>query len=225
MKSNPNSLNPIRFLTKNLSKVALTAFVFASSMHTNAQVNHKEERFLDDYKWKLGLSINSINVNFDKTDPLKTSDFNTMAIPSKITIGYEFVENLSVEAAFSFNKLKPGGFTNGVPLYTNKDIYTFSGSLLYSFGGLFNIPVVDPYLKGGIGYLSFGQRNYTTGDFGGGINFWIADFGFMQDYRYPAEAWYKRLGVNIEATAKENITNSTALGSHVQYSAGIFYAF
>lgn len=225
MKNKSIKLKPVSFLKKNWGKIALTVFILGSPIKSNAQVNHKEERFISDSRWKLGLSINSVNVNFDKSDPLKTSDFSTMAIPSKVTLGYEFVENLSVEAAFSFNKLKPGGFTNGVPLYTNKDIYTFSGSLLYSLGGLFNIPVVDPYLKGGIGYLSFGQRNYTTGDFGGGINFWIADFGFMQDYRYPAEAWYKRLGINIEAMAKKNITNSTALGSHVQFSAGIFYAF
>ncbi|RRJ91244.1 hypothetical protein EG240_06110 [Paenimyroides tangerinum] len=225
MKNSSITLSPYNFLKKNLGKIALTAFILGSSLESNAQVNHKEERFISDSRWKLGLSMNSVNVNFDKNDPLKTSDFSTMAIPSKVTLGYEFVENLSVEAAFSFNKLKPGGFTNGVPLYTNKDIYTFSGSLLYSLGGLFNIPVVDPYLKGGIGYLSFGQRNYTTGDFGGGINFWLADFGFMKGYRYPAEAWYKRFGINVEALAKKNITNSTALGSHVQFSAGIFYAF
>lgn len=225
MKNNSITLKPVSFLRKNLGKIALTAFIFGSSLNTDAQVIHKEERFLSDYRWKLGLSMNSVNVNFDKSDPLKTSDFTTMVIPSKVTLGYEFVDNLSVEAAFSFNKLKPGSFTNGVPLYSHKDIYTFSGSLLYSLGGLFNIPVVDPYLKGGIGYLSFGERNYTTGDFGGGINFWIADFGFMQDYRYPAEAWYKRLGINIEAMAKKNITNSTALGSHVQFSAGVFYMF
>jgi len=223
MKNNTITLNPFSFLKKNLGKIALTTLILGSSFNTNAQIIHKEERFIDDYKWKLGLSVNSINMNFEKSDPLKIS--NLEAIPSKFSLGYEFVENLSIEAAFSFNKLKPGAYINGDLLDTNKDVYTFSGSLLYSLGGLFNIPVVDPYVKAGIGYLSLGKRNYTTGDFGGGINFWLADFGFMNNYRYPVEAWYKRFGINIEAMAKKNITNSTAQGSHVQFSAGVFYAF
>lgn len=225
MKNNSITLKPISFLRKNLGKIALTAFLFGSSLNTNAQVIHKEERFLGDYRWKLGLSMNMMDMNFnsDKTPDGAKTLMN--AVPSKLTLGYEFFPNLSIEAGLSLNKIQAGNYANDQLVLDDKNITTFDGSLVYSLGGLFNLPIVDPYVKAGIGYLGFGDRNYTSGSIGGGINFWIADIGSLRDYRYSREKWYRRLGVNVEAIGRKNLTNTTAQGSHAQFSAGIFYTF
>lgn len=225
MKNNSISLKPVSFLRKNLGKIALTAFILGSSINTNAQIIHKEERFLGDYRWKFGLSMNMMDMNFSEKDLPQGAKTLMNAIPSKFTLGYEFVPNLSIEAGLSFNKIEAGNYSNGELVLDDKAITNFDGSLVYSLGGLFNLPIVDPYVKAGIGYLGFGDRNYTSGSIGGGINFWIADIGSLRDYRYSTEKWYRRLGVNVEAIGRKNLTNTTAQGSHAQFSAGIFYAF
>ena len=225
MKNSSITLSPFNFLKKNLGKIALTAFILGSSIQSNAQVIHKEERFLGDYKWKLGLSMNMMDMNFNHDEVPEGAKTLMMAVPSKLTLGYEFFPNLSVEAGFSMNKIEAGNYANDELILDDKNIYTFDGSMIYSIGGLFNLPIVDPYVKAGIGYLGFGDRNYTSGSIGGGINFWIADIGSLRDYRYSTEKWYRRLGVNVEAIGRKNLTNTTAQGSHAQFSAGIFYAF
>jgi len=225
MKKNNTTNNAFGLFKNKFIKIAMTALFIGSSINSFAQIIHKEERFLNDYKWKLGLSMNIMDMNFNHKEVPEGAKMLTMAVPSKVTLGYEFVPNLSIEAGFSMNKIEEGNYANDVLMLKDTDIYTFDGSLLYSLGGLFNLPVVDPYVKGGIGYLGFGDRNYTTANIGGGLNFWIADFGFMKDYKYPSEKWYSRLGINVEAVGKKNITNNSAPGSHAQYSAGIFYIF
>jgi len=225
MKNKNNLLYILKGFKQNLIKLSLATFFIGTTFSANAQIIHKEERFTNTYKWKIGLSMNMVDMNFNHKDLPDGAKMATMAIPSKITLGYEFVDNLTIELGASMNKLESGNYANGTPLYTDKEIYTVSGSLLYSLGGLLNIPIIDPYVKAGVGYLSFGDRNYTTADFGGGLNIWLGDINAFKDYRYPREKWYQRLGINIEALGKRNITNKTALGSHAQFSAGIFYMF
>lgn len=223
MKKNDNMLyNAINLVKENLTKIALATFILGSSVGANAQIIHKEERFMNDHKWKLGLGVNMMDMNFNETEAPEGAETLMMAIPSKITLGYEVAKNLTIEAGFSMNKIEAGNFSNGELILADKDIYTVDGSLLYSLGGLFNLPVVDPYVKAGIGYLGFGDRNYTSASVGGGLNFWIADFGFMKDYRYPSEKWYSKFGLNVEVVGRKNISNDNP-GSHAQYSAGIFY--
>jgi len=225
MKKYNSILNKNIFLNLNFSKIVLSVLFISTTLTSEAQIIHKEDRFIGDYKWKLGLSMNMMDMNFNHDDLPAGAKMITMATPSKVTLGYEFVPNLSIEAGFSMNKIEAGNYANNELMLENKDIYTFDGSLLYSIGGLLNIPVVDPYVKAGIGYLGFGDRNYTTANIGGGINFWLADIGSLRDYKYPNEKWYRRLGINVEAVGKKNVTNNTAPGSHAQFSAGIFYTF
>lgn len=223
MKKNNNTLlNVVSLVKKNLTKIALATFIVGTSIGANAQIIHKEERFMNDYKWKFGLGVNMMDMNFNESVTPEGAETLMMTIPSKITLGYEVAKNFSIEAGFSMNKIEAGNVANGEVILVDKDIYMVDGSLLYSLGGLFNLPVVDPYVKAGIGYLGFGDRNYTSASVGGGLNFWIADFGFMKDYRYPSEKWYSKFGLNVEVVGRKNISNDNP-GSHAQYSAGIFY--
>src|SRR5690606_9172003 len=106
----------------------------------------------------------------------------------------------------------------------NISILSLNGSLAYSLGGLFNIPIADPYIKAGVGHLRLNETDLTMASAGGGINFWIADIKATKPTRYYKEKRYRRIGLNVEAMGRHNISTEGA-GSHAQYSAGIFYMF
>src|SRR5690554_7596604 len=76
-------------------------------------------------------------------------------------IGYEFARNLSVEADFSMNEMEEGNSMNGELVTETIKIASFNGSLSYSLGGLFNLPVIDPYIKAGIGHLRLNETDLT----------------------------------------------------------------
>src|SRR5690554_6375062 len=90
-------------------------------------------------------------------------------------IGYEFARNLSVEADFSMNEMEEGNSMHGELVTDTIKIASFHGSFSSSLRGLFNLPVIDPYMKAGIGHLPLYETALTTPSAGGGINIWIAD--------------------------------------------------
>lgn len=214
----------MKTIKRNLFTVALLAVTLLSSFSSEAQILTKKQRYLGDYKWRVGIGVNMMDFNFNKSDLPEGAETVLMAIPSRFYIGTEVAKNLSIEASFAMNEVKKDNYTSGVLVTDDKTIYVLDGSLVYSIGGLFNIPYVDPYAKAGVGYLGFGDSNYTSVSFGGGLNFYLKDFGIGKDYRYPTEKWYSRFGINVEAVGRKNITNDGP-GSHMQASAGVFYIF
>lgn len=211
-----------------MKKTILKAF-FALSLigfSAQAQVIHKYERFVKDYNWRIGASYNMMDFNFNHSDlPEGTSaSMISGGIPVKVMIGYEFLPNLSVEADFSMNEMMKDDVMNGKIVSEDISILSFNGSLAYSLGGLFNIPVADPYIKAGIGHLRLNETDLTMASAGGGINFWIADIPATKSSRYHHDKIYRRFGINVEAMGRSNIA-TTGPGSHAQYSAGVFYIF
>lgn len=210
-----------------MKKTILTA-IFGLSLigfSAQAQVIHKYERFIQEYKWKVGASYNMMDFNFNYSPVPEGASMISGGIPAKVMIGYEFAPNLSVEADFSMNEMEVGNSMNG-NLVTDKKIsvVNFNGSLAYSLGGLFNIPVADPYIKAGIGHLRLNEVDLTMASAGGGINFWIADIPATKSSRYHHDRAYRRIGLNVEAMGRSNISTEGP-GSHAQYSAGVFYIF
>ena len=214
----------MKLIKRNLLTFALCSVTLFTGLTAEAQIITKGERFIGSYKWRVGLGINMMDMNFNQAEKAQGAEMLSMMIPSKLTLAREIAPNLSVELAFSMNKIEKDNYANSVLMTEDKDIYMGDASLLYSLGGLFNIPYVDPYIKGGAGYLGFGDQNLTSVSIGGGLNFYLVDFGIGKDYRYPTEKWYSRFGVNVEAVGRKNITNDGP-GSSLQYSAGIFYVF
>lgn len=190
-----------------------------------AQVIHKYERFIKEYKWKIGGSYNMMDFNFNHTELPEDATMIAGGIPAKVMIGYEFLPNLSVEADFSMNEMEVGNSMNGIVLKDeNITITSFNGSLAYSLGGLLNIPVIDPYIKAGVGHLRLNETDLTMASAGGGINIWIADIRATKSSRYHHDRIYRRFGINAEAMGRANVSTEGP-GSHAQYSAGIFYIF
>lgn len=209
-----------------MKKTILTAFFGLSliGFSAQAQVIHKYERFIQDYKWKVGASYNMMDFNFNHSELPEGASMISGGIPAKVMIGYEFLPNLSVEADFSMNEMEKDNVMNGSIVNETIKIVSFNGSLAYSLGGLFNIPIADPYIKAGIGHLRLNETDLTMASAGGGINFWIADIPATKSSRYHHDRAYRRIGLNVEAMGRSNIATE-GQGSHAQYSAGIFYIF
>ena len=211
---------------KKIHKTVLSLFLlaFAGTLHSNAQIITGKERFIGDYPWKVSVGVNMMDLNISADESPEGASMISMYVPSKLAIARDIGANFSAEVSFSMNQAKVGDFSNGELLDKEVDILTGDFSAIYSLGGAFNIPYVDPYLKAGVGYLMYDNQNLTSVGGGAGLNFHLIDFGIGKDYRYPTEKWYSRFGVNVEAVYRENITNDNA-GTHLQYSAGIFYLF
>ncbi len=210
-----------------MKKTILAAF-FALGLFgfsAQAQVIHKYERYTKEYKWRVGASYNMMDFNFNHSDVPEGASMISGGIPGKVMIGYEFLPNLTVEADFSMNEMEIGNSMNG-QLVENKNITvtSFNGSLAYSLGGLFNIPVADPYIKAGVGHLRLNETDLTMASAGGGLNIWIADIPATKSSRYHHDKFYRRIGLNVEAMGRANISTEGP-GSHAQYSAGVFYVF
>ncbi len=204
--------------------LSLVLLAFAGTLQSNAQIITGNERFIENYPWKVTLGVNMMDLNISADESPEGASMISMMTPSKLSIAREIGANFSVEMAFSMNQAKAGDYANGMMLADDVDIMTGDVSANYSLGGAFNIPYVDPYLKAGVGYLSYDKQNLTSVLGGAGLNFYLIDFGIGKDYRYPTEKWYGRFGLNFEAVYRENITNDNA-GTHLQYSGGVFYLF
>ena len=136
---------------KNALSYAILAVFMTFSFQSNAQIS-KHKRFANDYKWKVNVQTNFMDTNFDKENPINTKNWSMLPYPSKLSTERKIVNHLVVEVGFSMNKIEKekniGGFI------TKEDLNTLSidGTFKYSIGGLFQIPIVDPYLGVGMGY-------------------------------------------------------------------------
>ncbi len=210
-------------MRKNILKVFF-GLSLAFGITAQAQVIHKNERFTQDYNWRVSASYNMMDFNFNHTEIPEGSSMISGGIPVKVMIGYEFARNLSVEADFSMNEMEEGNSMNGELVTETIKIASFNGSLSYSLGGLFNLPVIDPYIKAGIGHLRLNETDLTMASAGGGINIWIADIPGTKSSRYHHDRSYRRIGLNVEAMGRTNVATEGS-GSHAQYSAGVFFVF
>ncbi len=217
-KFNSFCFNSINRLTV---KACLAVLFLLGSTQVDAQII-KEKRFVQDHKWKVSLQATFMDTNFDTDKPINTENWST-AFPSKIAVERELINNLSFEASYSMNKIKKGNNVNGLIANDDLDVFSIDGMFKYSLGGLFNIPIVDPYLGAGMGYMELDSESKTTLNIGGGVNIWIADTRLFKDYVYTRDRIINRFGLNIEAIGKKNV--ATGPGSNLQLSAGIFYVF
>lgn len=209
-------------MKKNILTALFALGLFGYS--AQSQVIYKHERYVKDYNWKLTASYNMMDFNFDHSDVPEGASMISGGVPAKVMIGYEFLPNLSIEADFSMNEMEPGNAMNAEVVNEKIKIASLNGGFAYSLGGLFNIPVADPYIKATLGHLRLNQTDLTTASVGGGINFWIADIPATKSSRYHHDKIYRRFGINVEAMGRHNISTD-GQGAHAQYSAGVFYTF
>lgn len=207
---------------RNSFSLAIVAIFMAFSFQSNAQVaEHK--RFANDYNWKVNVQTNFMDTNFDKENPINTENWSMLPYPSKISIERKVINHLALEVGFSMNKIEKDKNVGGH--ITNEELNTLSvdGTFKYSIGGLFQIPIVDPYIGVGMGYSEINSEDYFTFNYGGGVNIWLADTGLFGDYVYTRDRLVNRLGLTLEAYGKKNLDKGP--GSYLQLGAGVFFVF
>lgn len=207
---------------RNSFSLAIVAIFMAFSFQSNAQVA-KHKRFANDYNWKVNVQTNFMDTNFDKENPINTENWSMLPYPSKISIERKVINHLALEVGFSMNKIEKDKNVGGH--ITNEELNTLSvdGTFKYSIGGLFQIPIVDPYIGVGMGYSEINSEDYFTFNYGGGVNIWLADTGLFGDYVYTRDRLVNRLGLTLEAYGKKNLDKGP--GSYLQLGAGVFFIF
>lgn len=207
---------------RNSFSLAIVAIFMAFSFQSNAQVA-KHKRFANDYNWKVNVQTNFMDTNFDKENPINTENWSMLPYPSKISIERKVINHLALEVGFSMNKIEKDKNVGGH--ITNEELNTLSvdGTFKYSIGGLFQIPIVDPYIGVGMGYSEINSEDYFTFNYGGGVNIWLADTGLFGDYVYTRDRLVNRLGLTLEAYGKKNLDKGP--GSYLQLGAGVFFVF
>ena len=206
---------------KSLSYAILAVFM-VFGFQSNAQIA-KHKRFASDYKWKVNLQTNFMDTNFDKEKPVNTENWSMLPYPSKISIERKLIDHLSVEVGFSMNKIEKGKNVGGFITNDELNALSIDGTFKYSIGGLFQIPIVDPYIGVGMGYSEINSESFPTFNYGGGVNIWLADTGLFGDYVYTRDRIVNRLGLTLEAYGKKNLDNGP--GSNIQLAAGVFFVF
>lgn len=207
---------------QNSLSLAILAIFMAFSFQSNAQIA-KHKRFANDYKWKVNLQTNFMDTNFDKDKPINTENWSMLPYPSKISIERKVIDYLSVEVGFSMNKIEKEKNFGGLITKDELNAFSIDGTFKYSIGGLFQIPIVDPYIGVGMGYSDINSEDFVTFNYGGGINIWLADTGLFGDYVYTRDRVVNRLGLTVEAYGKKNLDKG--LGSNLQLAAGVFFVF
>ncbi|WP_150452501.1 OmpA family protein [Arenibacter lacus] len=166
-----------------------------------------------DYKvkstWMVGLGYNFVDDSgsggkglFDIKD-----NWNSVAFPSRISIGRYFNSGLGIEGIASYNKYKVGKMINGAVNATETDYLAFDARLSYDLNKIIGeTGFFDPYVGVGLGYAD------VNDDFRGTYN---AVVGFR--------TWFSdRVGLDFSSSGKWGMGDKD---NHLQHHAGVVYRF
>lgn len=205
-------------------KRLLFALAFVLSSTSNAQVIKNNSRYLKDYQWKIGISANTLDMNFMANQKPEGAKFVSSYLPTKVNLSKKIYEDLFFELSFTSNIIDKNNLAVSSQMTKDLKINLYDANVIFDLESLLSVPYFSPYIKAGIGHIHFDNRNLTSLMGGAGLNFYFADYGFGKSYRYSSEHWISRFGINLEFVARRNITDDM-YGSNLQYSAGIFYNF
>lgn len=209
-----------------LSKLFILTAVFSLSHLSYGQYKYKEynqhERYRGNYSWKVNAQMSMIDTNYSLKDPTAFNELNAASLP-KISIEYYTPSNFSLKLGVVNNAIKEGQMVNGQTAINKFDVLSVDASVLYSLGALINIPVVDPYIETGFGYMSFNGDSRGTYNLGGGVNIWLSDTGLFSTGQFNRDLLINRFGLNLSALGKKNLGEGP--GSNFEISAGVFFVF
>lgn len=210
-----NMLQKILFLTAIFT---ITSFAYAQ----NAKIYNQEYRFRGDYPFKVNLQMTMLDTDYSLKEPGTFNELNMVTIP-KLSFEYYMGKNLSFKLSGLLNEIKAGQVVNGQVAYEKFSVFSTDLVALYSLGGLFNIPIVDPYIETGFGYTQFNKDSKAIYNLGAGINIWLLDTGLFRRGQYTTDMLINRFGLNFEVLGQKNLSDGP--GSNLQISGGVFFVF
>ncbi|MDR0230052.1 MAG: hypothetical protein LBI72_13480 [Flavobacteriaceae bacterium] len=204
-----------------LTKLFILTTMFSLSQFSYGQ-NNQYDRYRGSYPWKVNLQYSMIDTNYSAKEPTSFNELNAASLP-KLSLEYYAGHDVSFKLATVKNTVKVGQIVNGETVKDKFDVLSVDASVLYSIGGGLNIPVVDPYIETGLGYMNFNGDSKATYNLGGGVNIWLSDTGLFRTGQYNRDLLINRFGLNLSAMGKKNLSGGP--GSYMELSAGVFFVF
>ena len=160
--------------------------------------------------WMVGIGYNFIDDSVDGFNDFTTikDQWNTVAFPSRISIGRYFKSGLGLEAIGTYNNYKKGNIIDGIVNPEDISYYGLDTRISYDLNKLIGETAwFDPYIGIGLGYAD--ANNTTRGTYNAVIGFrtWFSD------------QW----GLDLSSSGKWSFGNEAS--NHIQHAAGIVYQF
>ena len=191
--------------------VVLLLCVSFNLLQAQEELQLTEKDSLVKSSWMFGLGYNIVDDSGDVFHELFSfgKQWNTLAYPSRVSIGRYFKSGIGVEAIGSYNKYKVGKFIDGGTNLEETDYYGLDARLTYDLNKLIGeTGWFDPYLGVGAGYTEANNQSRATYNAVVGFRTWFSD----------------RIGLDFSSSGKWAANNDNAT-NHLQHAAGIVYQF
>jgi len=192
-------------------KILLLVFACTIFSTANAQIpklTKKDSTVVSN--WLIGLGYHAVDdsvISFSGLFDIEES-WNTVAYPSRISVGKYFENGLGVELIGAYSKYNKGKIVDGQILTEDKDFISFDTRLSYDLNKIIgHTGWFDPYIGSGIGYTE--ENDVSRATFNGVLGFkaWLSDH------------W----GLDINTSGKWAIDSD--LSNYLQHAAGVVYRF
>ncbi|WBU88793.1 OmpA family protein [Cellulophaga omnivescoria] len=162
--------------------------------------------------WMFGLGYNFVDDSGDVFDELFDVDkqWNSVAFPSRVSIGKYFESGIGLEAIGSYNKYKIGKIVDGAVNLNETDYYAIDARVSYDLNKIIGQTAwFDPYIGVGLGYTD--ANNNSRGTYNGVVGFrtWITD----------------RIGLDFNSSGKWAMDKGDGVTNHLQHAVGVVYQF
>lgn len=156
-------------------------------------------------KWLVGVGINFIdNTNSQDDNYFNVSNWNSTMSLSKITVQYNFINDISLASEFTLNRLDKGKEHNGTTIGSNLSYFGWDLNGRYNVASLLNIQKkysIEPIL--GVGF------SWTGGTPNQSVNSGLSLGYFFNDY----------YGIRLQTQGKFAFeTDSTVGNNMIQHS-------
>ncbi|WP_299164506.1 OmpA family protein [uncultured Eudoraea sp.] len=160
--------------------------------------------------WMVGLGWNFVNDSGDRLNNITKIKgyYNSVAFPSRISIGRYFKSGIGLEAITSYNNYKKGKIIDGVVNPEDKDYFGFDTRFSYDLNKIVGqTGWFDPYVGVGAGYTYANDLGRGTYNAVIGFRTWFSD----------------RWGLDFSSSGKWSFGNEAS--NHIQHAVGVVYQF
>ncbi len=156
--------------------------------------------------WAIGFGANAIHNPNNRTDFLKTKQWNVIPSISKFSIARYLEDGFTFEVAGTLNEItKNNGTTIAAVTFVAVD-----GHIKYDINGLIgDTKWFDPYIFVGGGHTWVDNKGAGTFNAGAGMNLWVTN----------------HIGFNFQTAGKRVFNNFILNENHWQHSAGLVIKF
>lgn len=161
--------------------------------------------------WVIGIGFNAVDDSGDMLNQLLdvSDEWNIVPFPSRLNIGRNFSNGMSVEAIASYNKYKSGKVVDNIVLSEDIDYYAIDTRVTYALNKIWGgSKWFDPYMGAGIGYTDANNHGRSTMNGIIGVKTWFSD----------------RFGLDFNSTGKWAM-NTEKASNHIQHAVSGLYRF